>query len=59
MDESQRGAPAPSREFTVDALQVKEIRKATGPAKSLLRALRNDPVHCIKALSDEDAVKAQ
>ena len=30
MDEIQRGERQPSREFTVDALQVKEIRKATG-----------------------------
>ena len=86
MDEIQRGERAPSREFSVDALQVKEIRKATGltqarfanlidvqigtlrnweqgrreptgPAKSLLRALRNDPVNVIKALSEENSLK--
>ena len=87
MDEIHRGEHAPSREFSVDALQVKEIRKATGltqarfarlidvqigtlrnweqgrreptgPAKSLLRALRNDPAHVIKALQGESAAKA-
>lgn len=81
MDEIQRGERQPSREFTVDAIQVKSIRKATGltqdrfaalidvqvatlrnweqgrreptgPAKSLLRALRNDPEHVIQALAD-------
>lgn len=30
MDEIHRGERQPSREFTVDALQVKAIRKATG-----------------------------
>lgn len=30
MDEIMRGERVPSREFHVDALQVKEIRKATG-----------------------------
>jgi putative transcriptional regulator len=30
MDEIVRGERQPSREFIVDALQVKEIRKATG-----------------------------
>lgn len=29
MDEIRRGERKPSREFTVDALQVKAIRKAT------------------------------
>lgn len=79
MDEIRRGERKPSREFTVDALQVKAIRKATGltqarfaamidvqlgtlrnweqgrreptgPAKALLRAIYNDPVHVIQAL---------
>ncbi|MGA6105991.1 NadS family protein [Pseudomonas solani] len=79
MDEIRRGERKPSREFTVDALQVKAIRKATGltqarfaamidvqlgtlrnweqgrreptgPAKALLRAIHNDPVHVIQAL---------
>lgn len=81
MDEIHRGERQPSREFTVDPLQVKAIRQATGlsqakfarlidvqvatlrnweqgrreltgPAKSLLRALRNDPSHVIQALAD-------
>jgi putative transcriptional regulator len=81
MDEIHRGERQPSREFTVDALQVKAIRQATGlsqakfahlidvqvatlrnweqgrreptgPAKSLLRALRNDPIHVIQALAE-------
>jgi putative transcriptional regulator len=30
MDEILRGEKKPSREFHVDALQVKQIRKATG-----------------------------
>lgn len=33
MDEIHRGERQPSREFTVDALQVKEIRKATDLTK--------------------------
>lgn len=80
MDEIVRGERSPSREFTIDALQVKEIRRATGltqsafaemidvrvatlrnweqgrreptgPAKTLLRAIRNDPEHVLKALA--------
>lgn len=75
-----RGERAPSREFAVDAITVKDIRKAaglsqakfarvidvqigtlrnweqgrrepTGPAKALLRAIRNDPKHVLAALS--------
>ena len=75
-----RGERAPSREFTVNAVAVKDIRKAaglsqarfaqvidvqigtlrnweqgrrepTGPAKALLRAIRNDPKHVLAALS--------
>ena len=34
MDEIMRGERAPSREFHVDALRVKEIRKATGLSQS-------------------------
>ena len=30
MDEIHRGERQPSREFTIDAMRVKEIRKATG-----------------------------
>ncbi|MFZ3280869.1 helix-turn-helix domain-containing protein [Pseudomonas sp.] len=81
MDEILRGERKPSREFYVDALQVKEIRKATGmtqakfaalidvqlgtlrnweqgrrvptgPAKALLKAIYNDPVHVLNALAD-------
>ncbi|KHA73772.1 NadS family protein [Pseudomonas fluorescens] len=81
MDEILRGERKPSREFYVDALQVKEIRKATGmtqakfaalidvqlgtlrnweqgrrvptgPAKALLKAIHNDPVHVLNALAD-------
>jgi len=79
MGEAARGERAPSREFHIDAVQVKEVRAATGlsqdkfakvidvqvatlrnweqgrrvptgPAKALLRAIRNDPKHVIKAL---------
>ncbi|WP_395599601.1 transcriptional regulator [Pseudomonas sp. A1437] len=81
MDEILRGERKPSREFYVDALLVKEIRKATGmtqakfaalidvqlgtlrnwkqsrrvptgPAKALLKAIHNDPVHLLNALAD-------
>ena len=80
MNEILRGERQPSREFTVDALHVKEIRKATGltqakfaalidvqlgtlrnweqgrreptgPAKALLKAIHNDPVHVLNALA--------
>jgi putative transcriptional regulator len=79
MDEIRRGERQPSRQFVVDALSVKEIRKSTGlsqvrfaemidvqiatlrnweqgrrvptgPAKALLRAIHNDPIHVIGAL---------
>ncbi|MEL1088662.1 NadS family protein [Pseudomonas sp. OB66] len=81
MDEILRGEKKPTREFHVDALQVKQIRKATGmtqakfaalidvqlgtlrnweqgrrqptgPAKALLKAIHNDPVHVLSALAD-------
>ena len=81
MDEILRGEKKPSREFHVDALQVKQTRKATGmtqakfaalidvqlgtlrnweqgrrqptgPAKALLKAIHNDPVHVLSALAD-------
>lgn len=80
MDEIVRGERQPSREFSVDAMQIKEIRKATGlsqakfaaiidvqlgtlrnweqgrreptgPAKALLKAIHNDPVHVLSALA--------
>jgi putative transcriptional regulator len=80
MDEIVRGERQPYREFTVDAIQIKEIRKATGlsqakfaaiidvqlgtlrnweqgrreptgPAKALLKAIHNDPVHVLNALA--------
>jgi len=80
MDGIARGVRAPSREFCVDAAQIKAIRKATGlsqaklaalldvqvttlqnweqgrrapsgPAKALLKALKNDPVHVLKAMA--------
>jgi putative transcriptional regulator len=79
MDEIRRGERQPSRQFVVDALSVKAIRKSTGlsqvrfaemidvqiatlrnweqgrrvptgPAKALLRAIHNDPIHVIGAL---------
>ena len=79
MDEIVRGERVPSREFHIDAAQVKQVRAATGlsqdkfakiidvqvatlrnweqgrreptgPARALLRAIRNDPKHVIKAL---------
>ena len=39
MDEIVRGERQPSREFVVDALQVKEIRKATGLTQAKFAAL--------------------
>lgn len=80
MNEILRGEREPSREFNVDAMRVKEIRKATGltqakfaalidvqlgtlrnweqgrrdptgPAKALLKAIHNDPVHVLNALA--------
>ena len=39
MDEIVRGESQPSREFHVDALQVKEIRKATGLTQAKFAAL--------------------
>lgn len=80
MDEIDRGERQPSREFCVDAAQVKKIRLATGlsqsafakridvpvgtlrnweqgrrdpegPARALLRAIHNDPVHVLAALN--------
>ena len=79
MGEIRRGERAPSREFHVDALGIRNIRKATGlsqptfarvldvdvgtlrnweqgrreptgPARALLRAIRNDPKHVLAAL---------
>jgi len=80
MDDIVRGERPPSREFYVDAAQIKSIRKATGlsqaklaavldvqittiqnweqgrrepsgPAKALLKALKNDPVNVLKAIA--------
>lgn len=80
MNEIINGERAPSREFVIDALHVKEIRKKTGltqakfcrlidvnlgtlrnweqgrreptgPAKALLRAIKNDPEHVLSALA--------
>ncbi|MBO3277423.1 helix-turn-helix domain-containing protein [Pseudomonas schmalbachii] len=80
MDEIVRGERQPSREFHVDAVKVREIRRATGlsqakfaqkidvavgtlrnweqgrrdpegPARALLRAIHNDPVHVLAALN--------
>lgn len=39
MDEIQRGERQPSREFTIDALQVKAIRKATGLSQAKFAAM--------------------
>lgn len=39
MDEIHRGERKPSRTFTVDALQVKEIRKATGLTQAKFAAM--------------------
>ena len=39
MDEIHRGERQPSREFTVNALQVKEIRKATGLTQARFAAM--------------------
>lgn len=79
MDEIRRGERQPSREFHVDAVKVREIRRQTGlsqalfaktidvpvgtlrnweqgrrdpegPARALLRAIDNDPVHVLAAL---------
>lgn len=83
MDEITRGERQPSREFCVDAMQVKKIRQATGlsqatfakridvaigtlrnweqgrrepegPARALLRAIHNDPVHVLAALDQNN-----
>lgn len=83
MNEVISGERVPSREFVVDAIHVKEIRKKTGltqakfcylidvnlgtlrnweqgrreptgPAKALLRAINNDPVHVLAALAVHD-----
>jgi putative transcriptional regulator len=80
MNEILDGERVPSREFVVDPMQVKDIRKATGltqdkfcklidvklgtlrnweqgrreptgPAKALLRAIKNDPEHVLVALA--------
>lgn len=79
MDKIVKGERAPSREFHLDAIQVKKLRKATGltqllfaqrigiqiatlrnweqgrreatgPAKALLTAIKNDPKHVLQAL---------
>ncbi|MDR1074908.1 MAG: helix-turn-helix domain-containing protein [Xanthomonadaceae bacterium] len=76
MDEIVRGERAPSREFHVDATNIKCIRQATGlsqaklidvpvttlqnweqgrrepsdPSRALLRALKKDPEHVLRAL---------
>ena len=42
MDEIVRGERRPSSEFHVDALQVKEIRKATGLTRTKFAALIDD-----------------
>jgi len=39
MDEIHRGERQPSREFVVDSLQVKEIRKATGLTQAKFAAM--------------------
>ncbi|NWA27703.1 helix-turn-helix domain-containing protein [Pseudomonas gingeri] len=39
MDEIVRGERQPSREFSVDALQIKEIRKATGLTQAKFAAM--------------------
>ena len=80
MNEIIDGERAPSREYLIDAVHVKEIRKITGltqekfcrlidvkmgtlrnweqgrreptgPAKALLRAIKNDPKHVLTALA--------
>ena len=80
MNEILSGEREPSREFHIDSMRVKEIRKATGltqakfaalidvqlgtlsnweqgrreptgPAKALLKAIHNDPVHVLNALA--------
>jgi putative transcriptional regulator len=79
MGEIVRGERSPSREFSMDAVKVKEVRSVTGlsqekfariidvqvgtlrnweqgrreptgPAKALLRAIRNDPKRVLRAL---------
>lgn len=49
MDEIHRGERQPSRAFTVDALQVKAIRKAPGQGAAARH--HKDPRHAIQALS--------
>ena len=82
MNEIIDGERAPSREYVIDALEVKKIRRETGltqkvfcqlidvnlgtlrnweqgrreptgPAKALLRAIKNDPEHVLRALSSQ------
>ncbi|MDU3065508.1 MAG: transcriptional regulator [Escherichia coli] len=61
MNEIIEGTRQPSRTFEVDAMKIKEIRRASGlsqskfadlrPAKALLRAIANDPQHVLQALN--------
>ena len=80
MTEIVEGERTPSREFVVNGMHVKEIRKKTGltqakfcqlidvnlgtlrnweqgrreptgPARALLRAIENDPMHVLSALA--------
>lgn len=80
MGEISRGERTPSREFTIDADDIKALRAKTGlsqprfallmqvevstlrnweqgrraptgPAKALLKAIRNDPEHVLAALA--------
>ncbi|MGH8225488.1 MAG: helix-turn-helix domain-containing protein [Gammaproteobacteria bacterium] len=85
MGEITRGERAPAREFVVNAVVVKDIRKVTGlsqqafarvldvdvgtlrnweqgrreptgPARALLKAVRNDPEHVLPALARSESV---
>jgi putative transcriptional regulator len=78
-----RGERAPSREFYIDPLQIKQVREQTGlsqaqfarlihvskatlvnweqgrrvpsgPARALLTAIRNDPVHVLRAVQADE-----
>jgi putative transcriptional regulator len=48
MDEIQRGERSPSREFHVDAVQVKKIRQATGLSQAIFAKTIDVPVGTLR-----------
>ena len=57
MDEIVRGERQPSREFHVDALQVKEIRKATGLTQARFAALIDVQLGTLRNWDKVDATR--